>query len=169
MGNSVSSASTGMLEAVSYTHLELKELNGRLADDPFLGKGTLAVSQVFFTSPSRCAVAYMCAVSVDRRLDVYKRQDMVKAMFGLHAPFTLSDATLDRCVRENDGVTGFHVHVSEGMDDVYDSLRNHGRRPVQRLQDHGILGPKTIAGHCIHEMCIRDRCRRFPTASRCSA
>lgn len=76
--------------------------------------------------------------------------DMVKAMFGLHAPFTLSDATLDRCVRENDGVTGFHVHVSEGMDDVYDSLRNHGRRPVQRLQDHGILGPKTIAGHCIH-------------------
>lgn len=48
--------------------LELKELNGRLADDPFLGKGTLAVSQVFFTSPSRCAVADMCAVSVDRRL-----------------------------------------------------------------------------------------------------
>ena len=26
----------------------------------------------------------------------------------------------------------------------------YGRRPVQRLQDHGILGPKTILGHCIH-------------------
>ena len=25
-----------------------------------------------------------------------------------------------------------------------------GRRPVQRLQDHGILGEKTILGHCIH-------------------
>ena len=24
------------------------------------------------------------------------------------------------------------------------------RRPVQRLQDHGILGEKTILGHCIH-------------------
>ena len=34
--------------------------------------------------------------------------------------------------------------------DVYDSLQNYGRRPVQRLQDHGILGPKTILGHCIH-------------------
>ena len=33
---------------------------------------------------------------------------------------------------------------------VYDSLQNYGRRPVQRLQDHGILGPKTILGHCIH-------------------
>ena len=27
---------------------------------------------------------------------------------------------------------------------------SYGRRPVQRLQDHGILGPKTILGHCIH-------------------
>ena len=36
------------------------------------------------------------------------------------------------------------------MNDVYDSLQNYGRRPVQRLQDHGILGSKTILGHCIH-------------------
>lgn len=72
--------------------------------------------------------------------------DMVKAMFGLHAPFTLSDATLDRCVRENDGVTGFHVHVSEGMDDVYDSLRNHGRRPVQRLAGSRDPGPEDDCG-----------------------
>ena len=50
----------------------------------------------------------------------------------------------------NDGMTGFHIHVAEGMNDVYDSLQNYGRRPVQRLQDHGILGPKTILGHCIH-------------------
>ena len=50
----------------------------------------------------------------------------------------------------NNGRTGYHIHVSEGMNDVYDSLQNYGRRPVQRLQDHGILGPKTILGHCIH-------------------
>jgi len=36
------------------------------------------------------------------------------------------------------------------MNDVYDSLQNYGRRPIQRLQDHGILGEKTILGHCIH-------------------
>jgi len=36
------------------------------------------------------------------------------------------------------------------MNDVYDSLRNYGRRPVQRLQDHAVLGPKTLLGHCIH-------------------
>lgn len=47
---------------------EVKELNNRLKDDAFLGKGTLAVSEIFFTSPSRCAVADSCAISIDRRL-----------------------------------------------------------------------------------------------------
>ncbi len=48
--------------------LELRDLNERLHYDPFLGKGTLAVSELFSGSPSRCAVADMSAVSIDRRL-----------------------------------------------------------------------------------------------------
>ena len=76
--------------------------------------------------------------------------DMLKAMFGGHALFTISDKTFEQMVKANDGMTGFHIHVAEGMNDVYDSLQNYGRRPVQRLQDHGILGPQTILGHCIH-------------------
>ena len=47
---------------------EVKELNERLHFDAFLGKGTLAVSEIFYTSPSRCAVADSCAISIDRRL-----------------------------------------------------------------------------------------------------
>lgn len=47
---------------------EVRELNNRLKDDAFLGKGTVTTSQIFYTSPSRCAVADSCAVSLDRRL-----------------------------------------------------------------------------------------------------
>ncbi|WP_434304917.1 YgeY family selenium metabolism-linked hydrolase [Clostridium botulinum] len=47
---------------------ELKALNENLKDDEFLGKGTLTVSEIFFSSPSRCAVADGCTISVDRRL-----------------------------------------------------------------------------------------------------
>ena len=47
---------------------ELQALNERLIDNAFLGKGTLTVSEIFFTSPSRCAVADSCTVSIDRRL-----------------------------------------------------------------------------------------------------
>jgi putative selenium metabolism hydrolase len=48
--------------------LELQELNKRLLDNEFLGKGTLTVSEIFYSSPSRCAVADGCTVSIDRRL-----------------------------------------------------------------------------------------------------
>lgn len=47
---------------------DLKELHIRLKDDTFLGKGSLTVSEIFFSSPSRCAVADGCSISVDRRL-----------------------------------------------------------------------------------------------------
>ena len=47
---------------------ELKTLHGNLKDDEFLGKGSLTVSEIFFSSPSRCAVADGCWISIDRRL-----------------------------------------------------------------------------------------------------
>jgi len=47
---------------------DLEKLSCNLKDDSFLGKGTLTVSEIFFTSPSRCAVADSCSVSIDRRL-----------------------------------------------------------------------------------------------------
>ena len=34
----------------------------------FLGRGTVTTSEIFFTSPSRCAVADSCSVSLDRRM-----------------------------------------------------------------------------------------------------
>lgn len=47
---------------------EVRGLNDKLHVDDFLGKGTLAVSEIFYNSPSRCAVADMAAISIDRRL-----------------------------------------------------------------------------------------------------
>ncbi len=34
----------------------------------FLGRGTVTTSEIFFTSPSRCAVADSCSISLDRRM-----------------------------------------------------------------------------------------------------
>ena len=46
--------------------------------------------------------------------------DMIRAMFGGHVLFTISDQTFEKMVKANDGMTGFHIHVAEGMNDVYD-------------------------------------------------
>lgn len=47
---------------------DIEALNERLHVDPFLGKGTITVSEIFSQSPSRCAVADGCRISIDRRL-----------------------------------------------------------------------------------------------------
>jgi putative selenium metabolism protein SsnA len=78
-----------------------------------------------------------------------KTGDMMKGLFGLHASFTLSEETLDKCVTVANGA-GFHVHTAEGIDDLYDSLKKYGKRVVERLNDAAILGPQSLAVHCIH-------------------
>ncbi|MFO7742385.1 MAG: amidohydrolase family protein, partial [Anaerolineae bacterium] len=91
------------------------------------------------------------------------------ASFGLHASLTLSDETLTDCFaaatsaaqsapsaasgRAGEGTRQpprFHIHVAEGISDQHDSLRKSGKRVVHRLGDAGILGPDTIAVHCVH-------------------
>ncbi len=48
--------------------LGIEKLNDELKPDPFLGKGTAVVSQIFFKSPSENAVADECTIHIDRRL-----------------------------------------------------------------------------------------------------
>ncbi|KLO22544.1 peptidase [Marinitoga sp. 1197] len=47
---------------------EIEKLNEKLHYDPFLGKGTIVVSQIFFKSPSHNAVPDECVIHIDRRL-----------------------------------------------------------------------------------------------------
>ncbi len=53
---------------ISRIALEIEKLHSRLRDDPFLGKGSVTVTQVFFSSPSQCAVPDAASIQLDRRL-----------------------------------------------------------------------------------------------------
>jgi len=77
--------------------------------------------------------------------------DMQYAMMGLHASFTINDATLEKSVEiaTANGV-GCHVHTAEDIADLDDSLAKYNKRVVQRLNDSGALGEKSIAVHCVH-------------------
>ena len=75
--------------------------------------------------------------------------DMLYGMMGLHAAFTLSDETLRLCA-DHKGDAGYHIHVAEAWSDVQDSMAKYSKRVVHRLHDLGILGPKTLAVHCVH-------------------
>ncbi len=45
-----------------------EKFNPEWKEARFLGRGTVTTSEIFFTSPSRCAVADSCSVSLDRRM-----------------------------------------------------------------------------------------------------
>lgn len=56
---------------------EIERLNERLTRDSFLGKGTIAVTQIFFKSPSQNAVADECTIQLDRRLTAGETKETV--------------------------------------------------------------------------------------------
>lgn len=79
------------------------------------------------------------------------RSGHLRGMFGLHASLTLSDATVRRAVEaERSFGVGFHLHVAESDDEVRLALKDHAVRVVERWAALGVLGPRTIAAHCLH-------------------
>ncbi len=72
-----------------------------------------------------------------------EKDPQLAGSFGLHAALTLSDETLDNSVAAAQGLdTGFHIHVAEDQADQDHSLRKYNMRVVERLHNHGILGPQ---------------------------
>jgi putative selenium metabolism hydrolase len=60
---------------ISRIALEIEKLHTRLRHDDFLGKGSVTVTQVFFSSPSQCAVPDAASIQLDRRLTFGEDKD----------------------------------------------------------------------------------------------
>lgn len=77
---------------------------------------------------------------------------LLAGTFGLHAPLTLSTATLEESRAAAPDGTGFHIHVSESQDDGYAMIENDlgVAWPVDWLSKHDILGQRTIIAHAVH-------------------
>ncbi len=82
---------------------------------------------------------------------VGKGDGQITAMMGLHASFTLSDATIEKCasIAKEAGV-GCHIHVAEDAADRDDSLAKYKLPTVKRLDKLGVSGERSIFVHCVH-------------------
>jgi len=78
----------------------------------------------------------------------------VRGVFGLHASFTVSDATLDEVARRLPTGDGVHVHVAEHPIDDRFSRERFGASPIERLRRAGLLGDRALLAHGIH---VEDR------------
>jgi cytosine/adenosine deaminase-related metal-dependent hydrolase len=70
----------------------------------------------------------------------------------------VSPMQIDTCTREllrasraaaDERKLPFTVHIAQGVSEVMEMIRRHGKTPVQWAHDVGLLGPSTILGHAI--------------------
>lgn len=98
----------------------------------------------------------IAAVGIKENVDFAKyckarNDDMLKALFGIHAQMTIGEKTLSQCIEAAASANvGFHIHAAEGIEDVIDALSKYDMRVIERLYHHKVLSEKSIAVHCIH-------------------
>ncbi len=80
-----------------------------------------------------------------------KNTDLVKSMIAPHAPYTCSKELLQESKRLAQKYNiPIHIHVSETVKEVNDSLRDKNMRPVEYLKSIGFLGPEVLMAHACH-------------------
>ncbi len=80
--------------------------------------------------------------------DLYRRDPLVRTCFAPHAPYTVSDASFERIRVLADLLdVPVHCHVHETAQEVEESMKQHGIRPIARLDRLGVINDRMIAVH----------------------
>ena len=83
--------------------------------------------------------------------DQMRDESLLSFCLAPHAPYTVSDATFERiAVYAAELDVPVHTHLHETRDEIHESVKTHGVRPLQRLKNLGLLGPNFIAVHAVH-------------------
>ena len=114
-------------------------------DARFLGRGTCTTSQIFYTSPSRCAVADSCAISIDRRMTAGETyQSCLKEIEDLPACKKYAkDVKVSMYMYDRPAWTG-HVYETECFFPTW--INKESAAHVQALVDahHALWGDKRL-------------------------
>ncbi len=80
--------------------------------------------------------------------DQYRNSPHIHTAFAPHAPYTVSDQPLKRIqvLAEELGLP-IHMHIHESLHEIEEAVAQSGMRPLQRLDELGLLGPQLAAAH----------------------
>lgn len=80
--------------------------------------------------------------------DTWRGDALIGTAFAPHAPYTVSDANFERIRMLADQLDlPVHLHLHETAQEVSDSLKLHGQRPIARIDRLGLLNDRLIAVH----------------------
>ncbi len=78
-------------------------------------------------------------------------EPLLSFCFAPHAPYTVSDRSFAAVLTLAEQLDlPIHLHLHETNDEIDDSVRRFGTRPIERLRRLGLLGPGLIAVHTVH-------------------
>lgn len=90
-------------------------------------------------------------IEENREFITGQESDTVLGAVGAHAPFTLSDESLEMVAEVVSGTgRGIHVHVSEDRYEPSFSHHQYSLSPLERLEHFGMLDEKSLIIHGVH-------------------
>ncbi|MCC4592694.1 TRZ/ATZ family hydrolase [Xanthomonas campestris pv. cannae] len=80
--------------------------------------------------------------------DQWRDDPLVGIAFAPHAPYTVNDANFERVRMLSDQLeVPVHLHTHETAQEIADSLKQYGQRPLARLDRLGLVNDRLIAVH----------------------
>ncbi|HBK45691.1 MAG TPA: TRZ/ATZ family hydrolase [Xanthomonadaceae bacterium] len=80
--------------------------------------------------------------------DQWRDDALIATAFAPHAPYTVSDANFERVRMLADQLDmQVHLHTHETAQEIADSVRQYGQRPLARLDRLGLVNDRLIAVH----------------------
>ncbi len=81
-------------------------------------------------------------------VDRFRNHESIIVGFGPHAPYSISDEPLKEIITLAEQLdTNIQMHIHESPQEITDSMRDSGIRPLRRLADLGLLSPRLQCTH----------------------
>ena len=88
---------------------------------------------------------------IDKGLEVstsWRGEHLVTTLFAPHAPYSVGDSALGRIAELSESLDmRVHMHVLESDWEISESLRQHGKPTLDRLNDVGLMNERLLAVH----------------------
>ena len=113
-------------------------------------RAALGMIVVDFPSPYAADALDYLAKGIAVR-DQLRDQPLASFCFAPHAPYSVSDKALAQVATyAHELDVPIHIHLHETVDEIRQGESVHGRRPLARLADLGLVGPNLLGVHAVH-------------------